>query len=39
MVEDIKKEKVTIEKAAVELAKPCLLGYSTPTEQSNCRKA
>ena len=30
MVEDIKKNKTTMEKAALELAKPCLCGIFNP---------
>jgi hypothetical protein len=30
MVEDVKKKKITVEKAAVELAKPCLCGIFNP---------
>jgi hypothetical protein len=30
MVEDIKKKKITIRKAAIELAKPCLCGAFNP---------
>jgi hypothetical protein len=30
MVEDIKKNKTTVEKAAIELAKPCLCGIFNP---------
>lgn len=30
MVEDIKKKKITVEKAALELAKPCLCGIFNP---------
>jgi hypothetical protein len=30
MVEDIKKKKITVKKAAIELAKPCLCGAFNP---------
>ena len=30
MMEDVKKKKITVEKAAVELAKPCLCGIFNP---------
>ncbi|MDH4265723.1 MAG: hypothetical protein OEW45_08815 [Deltaproteobacteria bacterium] len=30
MVQDIKKKKITVEKAAIELAKPCLCGIFNP---------
>jgi hypothetical protein len=30
MLEDIKKEKITIKKAAIGLAKPCLCGIFNP---------
>ena len=34
-MEDIKKEKIPIEKAAVELASLAFVEYSIPTEQSD----
>jgi hypothetical protein len=38
MVEDIKKEKITIEKAAIELAKPCLCGIFNPDRAAKLLK-
>jgi hypothetical protein len=33
MLEDIKKEKITIKKAAIGLAKPCLCGIFNPDRE------
>jgi len=30
MVENVKKDKIAVEKAAIELAKPCLCGIFNP---------
>ena len=38
MVEDIKKEKITAEKAAIELAKPCLCGIFNPDRAAKLLK-
>ncbi len=38
MVEDIKKKKITLEKAATELAKPCLCGIFNPDRAAKLLK-
>jgi hypothetical protein len=38
MVEDIKKNKITVEKAAIELAKPCLCGIFNPDRAAKLLK-
>ncbi len=38
MAEDIKKKKITVEKAAVELAKPCLCGIFNPDRAAKLLK-
>ena len=39
MVEDIKKKKITIKKAAMELAKPCLCGAFNPHRAAKLLKS
>ena len=38
MVEDIKKKKISVEKAAIELAKPCLCGIFNPDRAAKLLK-
>jgi hypothetical protein len=38
MLEDIKKKKITIEKAAIELAKPCVCGIFNPDRAAKLLK-
>lgn len=38
MAEDIKKKKITVEKAAIELAKPCLCGIFNPDRAAKLLK-
>ena len=38
MVRDLKKKKITLEKAAIELAKPCLCGIFNPDRASKLLK-
>jgi hypothetical protein len=38
MVRDLKKKKITLEKAAIELAKPCLCGIFNPDRAAKLLK-